>query len=192
MNKAVRLALVATVAATAFTAWKESQQAALTDAPTADVARAPARATPDAVIGDGGDPVRLLATTDLAPVAPVDLFGPRQWLRAPVAPALPLCDEKPGKASKAKSTPCAKAPEPVAPSLPFAFSGLWVEGAIRYVVLSARGEQYLLCNQCATPGSLKAGDTLLGQYRLESLDANQAVFTYLPLMQRQSLMLESL
>lgn len=182
MNSALRLALIATIAATAFTAWKESQQAApeaMPDAPPVTAARA--QPTPP----NSADAIELHAATGLSPAKPVDLFSARRWLKAlePAAPA--VC--KP-----AKNKPCPKPPEPKAPPLPFALSGVWVEGAIRYVVLSAHGEQVLLCNQCNTPGASRTGATVFGQYRLESLDANQAVFTYLPLMQRQSLMLESL
>ena len=189
MNSAIRLALIATVAATAFTAWKESQQTAA-ETPPANArtqARAERAAEPSAPAGEG---IRLQGSNDLAPAPVVDLFGARQWLKAPPPPGAAACDK--AKAKTKGGRPCPP-PEPAsAPALPFAFSGLWVEGAIRYVVLTAGGQQYLLCTQCSTPGSMKAGDTLLGQYRLESLDANQAVFTYLPLMQRQSLMLESL
>lgn len=179
MNVTLRLGLIATVAITGYTAWKDSQQPG-PDTPLGLTARAPTasgrNADDDARSGDAA------AAFDKALTAPVDLFSARQWLKEPPKPPL----GKDGKPVKVV------VPPPVAPNLPFEFSGLWVEGPIRYVVVTAQGQQYLLCNQCNTPGSLHAGDTLLGQYRLESLDPNQAVFTYLPLKQRQSLMLESL
>jgi hypothetical protein len=178
MNSTLRLALIVTIAATAFTAWRESQQE--NDiAPSAQGLPPAALSAPE--LRDSNPVV------DLALMAPVDLFSHRPWLKTSPLPALPHCDSK-GRNKKA----CAPAIEPVAPPLPFGLAGVWVEGPVRYVVLSAGNEQFLLCNQCSTQGATRVGGTVMGNYRLDSLDASQAVFTYLPLMQRQSLTLESL
>jgi hypothetical protein len=190
MNSSLRLALIVTLAATAFTGWQESQQNDGIAPPTPSEARASTPRSTALVSAEAeaaADGIGLRAANDLAPVPPVDLFSQRPWLKTAPAPALPTCDSK-GRNRKA----CAPAAESVAPALPFGLAGVWVEGPVRYVVLSAGSEQFLLCNQCSTQGATRVGGTVLGQYRLDSLDASQAVFTYLPLMQRQSLTLESL
>jgi hypothetical protein len=192
MNSSLRLALIVTLAATVFTAWQESQQDNAIALPTPTVARAsnPNSSAPVSSSAEAApDDLGLSATTDLNSATPVDLFSHRSWLKTtpPPPPATPTCDRK-GHNKKS----CTPAAEQVAPALPFGFAGVWIEGPVRYVVLSAGNEQILLCNQCSTQGATRVGGTVLGNYRLDSLDSSQAVFTYLPLMQRQSLTLESL
>lgn len=176
MKTSIKLALLITVAVTAFTAWRDGQQS--NDPSSGFAERAPVRQT---TLGAGGGnaPTHEMvgAQIDAAATKPIDLFSAKLWLRETPKPA--------------QSAP-AKPVSPSAPALPFEFSGLWVEGPIRYVVLVSAGQQLLFCTQCNTPGTVRVGDVVLGQYRLESLDATQVVFTYLPLKQRQSLMLESL
>jgi hypothetical protein len=192
MNSSLRLALIVTLATTAFTAWQESQldNAITPPAQTAASASTPRSSAPVSSPADAAtDGLGLRVDTDLTPAAPVDLFSHRPWLKTtpPPPPATPTCDSK-----RRNKKSCAPAAEQVAPALPFGFAGIWVEGPVRYVVLSAGNEQFLLCNQCSTQGATRVGGTVLGHYRLDSLDSSQAVFTYLPLMQRQSLTLESL
>jgi hypothetical protein len=78
--------------------------------------------------------------------------------------------------------PPAAAPKPVAPvvpPLPFTFVGMLERGAQTPQAFLARGETLLV---------VSAGDTLDNNtYRVESLNANEIVMTYLPMNVRQAL-----
>jgi hypothetical protein len=74
-----------------------------------------------------------------------------------------------------------KAPEPVAPALPFKYLGRISAGTSDGVMLNVQGE--------VTP--IQKGDILLGQYKVQSIKENlgtlQIQFLYLPLKQIQTL-----
>lgn len=76
-------------------------------------------------------------------------------------------------------------PAPSAPPLPFKFlgrvSGQASEGAAPQAVFLALGKQVL---------RVQVGDTLAGQYRVDALEEGAVRFTYLPLNERQSLLLK--
>jgi len=69
---------------------------------------------------------------------------------------------------------------PVAPPLPYAFVGLVEQapGVTRPKAFVSRGESLLV---------IAAGDTLDGNYSVDSISAQQIVLTYLPLKTRQTL-----
>jgi hypothetical protein len=71
----------------------------------------------------------------------------------------------------------APAPKPVAPPLPFKYLGLMVDRG-QVIVFLGRGDDLM---------SLKQGEVVANQYRVE--DANEAAvtFTYLPLNEKQTL-----
>jgi hypothetical protein len=80
--------------------------------------------------------------------------------------------------------PVAKAPEappPVAPTLPFSFVGTLNQDQGKTQVFLANGDQLLI---------VSPGDVIDGRYRLDSIAATGAVFTYLPLNERQELTIE--
>ncbi|MGH8698612.1 MAG: hypothetical protein ACREVS_19150, partial [Burkholderiales bacterium] len=68
-------------------------------------------------------------------------------------------------------------PPPQAPPLPFAYLGKMVDGAQTTVFLAASDRNYLA----------RAGDTLDGRYRVESIAEDGLAFTYLPLGTKQVL-----
>lgn len=69
-------------------------------------------------------------------------------------------------------------PEPTAPPLPYAFLGRFSPGGDSPVYVLARGDRVI---------QARVGDRLDGVYQLESADAAQLVFVYLPLNTRQFL-----
>lgn len=94
-----------------------------------------------------------------------DFFASRSWAPPPPAP-LPVAAVSP--------TP---PPAPAAPPLPFKYLG-HMTNAERLVVFLAKNEEVL---------SVTADDTLDNTYRVESVSESAAIFTYLPLNQRQTL-----
>ena len=69
-------------------------------------------------------------------------------------------------------------PAPKAPPLPFTFVGLLERGAGKPAAFLARGEALLVVSE---------GDTVESDYRVESLSSTEVVLTYLPLRERQKL-----
>lgn len=70
-------------------------------------------------------------------------------------------------------------PPPAPPPLPFIYMGKLLEEDKLTVFLSKQDRHY----------AVKAGDTLDGAYRVESVNAQQVIFTYLPLNMQQTLSL---
>ncbi|HZM37283.1 MAG TPA: hypothetical protein VFC18_22690 [Burkholderiales bacterium] len=66
---------------------------------------------------------------------------------------------------------------PTAPPLPFAYLGKMLEDGKLAVFLSRGGESY----------SVKPGDTIGGEYRIDAVTDKEVTFTYLPLKTKQRL-----
>ena len=171
-------ALAATLAATAWVAsrsgapedfgpvaraalpQREQPQPAAEDA--ASVADAPeARAPGDAQI-DLGRLKREIAPFGQSVQSVDNAFAPHTWYVAPPPP-------RP-----------APAPRPVAPPLPFKFMGRYTEGGKEVVFVTNRQDR----NYVVSPG-----DTIEGNYRVESITERSMTLTYLPLGQQQMLQL---
>jgi hypothetical protein len=75
--------------------------------------------------------------------------------------------------------PPAPPPPPTAPPIPYNFVGLLQDHAVPKAFL-AKGDNLLV---------VAAGDTLDGTYRVESVSSSEIVLTYLPLNQRQSILI---
>lgn len=69
-----------------------------------------------------------------------------------------------------------RSPPPQAPPLPFVYFGKMAEGALPYAFLQKGNKVHVV----------KAGDTLEGLYRVESISPDAVIFVYLPLSVRQS------
>src|SRR5258708_11471129 len=83
---------------------------------------------------------------------------------------------------RAKPAPVAEAPAPVAPPLPFRFAGqLQRDSGIE--VYLARGEEIFTARE---------GDTLDGQYQVDSVNATEVSFVHLPSGTRQTLQFSAL
>jgi hypothetical protein len=77
-----------------------------------------------------------------------------------------------------KSTqPQGKPARPQAPPLPFAYLGRMLEDGKLAVFLARGAESY----------SVKAGDTIGGEYRVDAVTDKEVTFTYLPLKTKQRL-----
>ena len=137
--------------------------------------------------------VNLGAETDAHPYArllgPIihDPFTPLNTASPPASTAQSNGNVAPDPGLKARSAkppePVAPAPPPVAPPLPFVAVGS-VEGAEltngRPVAFIRQQDQLLVVH---------AGDTIKQTYRVDSITTQRIEFTYLPLMQRQTLAL---
>jgi hypothetical protein len=97
-----------------------------------------------------------------------ELFTHLSWLPPPPAPAPPP-----------PSPPPPKPPEPKAPPLPFTFVGILERGSVRPEVFLAKADTLLVVAE----GDLLDNNT----YRVDSLNANEVVMTYLPLNIQQTL-----
>src|SRR5712671_3398568 len=83
---------------------------------------------------------------------------------------------------RAKPAPVAEAPAPVAPPLPFRFAGqLQRDSGIE--VYLARGEDIFTARE---------GDTLDGQYKVDSVSATEVSFVHLPTGTRQTMQFSAL
>ena len=88
-----------------------------------------------------------------------DLFQAQSWYVPPPPP------------------PVAPPPPPAPPPLPFTYMGQLVEAGKLTVFLTRQDQNYVV----------KAGDTLDNTYRVDRVDAQRMVFTYLPLNMQQTL-----
>lgn len=139
----------------------------------------PASATPDAARAKAPvalpDPGRVLP---LLPRRADDLTaggGGALWALPPATPALAA---PPRSVAPAPVVVAAAPPPPAAPALPFRFIGRYAEGGREGVVLQgAEGDVFIA----------HAGETLAGNYRVESLSGNLMVLLYLPLDLRQTM-----
>jgi hypothetical protein len=92
----------------------------------------------------------------------IDLFASKSW----VPPPPPVVIAKP-----------AAPPKPTAPPLPYSYVGQ-MEGKEGFLVFLARGNDLL---------SVKPGEQLGTDYRLETVSPEQITFVYIPLGERQTL-----
>lgn len=101
-------------------------------------------------------------------MAPTGLFA----VPAPPPPPAPPPEPK-------KKTPVLAPPPPQAPPLPFQVLGRYVEDGKTAVFLRHHDRNLVV----------RVGDTLAGQYKVESLDGNLLTLRYLPLDQMQTLLI---
>lgn len=107
-----------------------------------------------------------------APTPEVDLFAASEV--APPAPAQPAVAEQ---LKPQKLEPPPPPPPPTAPPLPLRYLGRMIDGQVAQLFVSLNGDSM----------ALKPGDIVAGNYRLESINDRNAVFTYIPLNQTQNL-----
>lgn len=119
---------------------------------------------------------RLEAEVAFNPFGPLNAGVPATLGQPKVEAAAPK-KAKPASAS----APPAPAPPPVAPTLPFVAIGL-ISGAD-----VTGGPPVAFLQQQDRLLIVRAGETVAGAWRLESITPQRIEFTYLPLMQRQSL-----
>lgn len=112
-----------------------------------------------------------------APVR-LDVAGLTRVVRAPPDPREDAPDLFPVRSFLPPPAPPAAAPAPVAPPLPFRYSGMLDDGGAPAALL-ASGEQLR---------AVRAGDVLDGRYRVTALSRSRIDFLYLPLNESQSLM----
>lgn len=74
--------------------------------------------------------------------------------------------------------PPAAAPRPTAPPLPFTFLGSYVEAGAAQVYYLVKGDRVY---------DVKIGDVVDNTYRIEAVEGESLVLTFLPLNQRQTL-----
>lgn len=99
---------------------------------------------------------------DAEDVAAVDVFASKSWAPPPV-----------------KVTPVVSPPVvPVAPPLPFRYVGQLEDGDGKVTIYLARGDDV---------HTVRVGDLLAEQYRLDAMDNGQIILTYLPMNQQQML-----
>jgi hypothetical protein len=108
-----------------------------------------------------------------ANAAQVNLFASN----TPAAPVLVDGVEAGKPAKPAKAPPPPPPPPPMAPPLPLQYLGRMLDGSVAQLFVSHNGDNL----------ALKPGDTVAGSYRLDSIQTNRAVFTYMPLNQTQTM-----
>jgi len=104
------------------------------------------------------------ARASLEQAAANNLFAANSWLPPPPPPPKELPPPP---------------PPPTAPPMPFNFVGLLQDQA-KPTAFLAKDDQLLL---------VTTGDTVEGTYRIDSVSAKEIVLTYLPLNQRQSILI---
>lgn len=140
-----------------------------------DPSPAPARAEraerPSATRAATSEPLPELAIDKLGQRTPAasakDLFPATSW-------------EQQARAEQLKNNPPPKPappPPPQAPPLPFTYMGKMIEDG-KVTVFLVRGDRNVI---------VRAGDTIEGVYRVDSIDDRFVQFTYLPLNQTQQL-----
>ncbi|MDR0182584.1 hypothetical protein [Lysobacter arvi] len=140
---------------------------------------APAHAALDADVA--ADPARRSpAPSPMPPGAPgtdavVNLFPSQSWVPPPPPPP---------------PAPPPPPPPKDPPPLPFSVAATWLErNGEFYAVLTAAGRDFAICSNCRKTGFHRAGDVLLGTYRIESVSAREVQLQYLPLKRTQQMSL---
>lgn len=144
------------LASVAAALWQASQEEEEPQVPRSSRARR----TQLTAKGAGEPPqlqLQLLQRPSQTVAAQDDAFAPHSWLPSVVPVAHP------------------PAPAPTAPVLPFTYHGQLADGPVITVFLM-RGEQTYI---------VKRGDTLLDIYRVDDVQPNALVLTYLPLNHQQ-------
>lgn len=137
--------------------------------PVAHAASNPA--SHDAIRSESPTPRERLAAlrAPLSPEASNDPFSVQSWLPPPPPPP------------PAPPAAVVQEPAPTAPPLPFSYVGTFNRDKDKPQVFLANGDQLLI---------VSPGDLIDGRYRFESIAATEAVFTYLPLNERQVMTIE--
>lgn len=123
---------------------------------------------------------------------PFGLLAP-EAVAIPEAPVAPVPPKSPGKGSKVPAPPvlaqAATPPQPpaapVAPPLPFTALGFIQGNKI------GDGQQQTFIREGENLTMIRQGDTINNTYRVDDINAERIVLTYLPLGQKQSLSLLS-
>jgi len=137
-----------------------------------------------AVVSNGPRSQEVVGSTVHAPVTPAlgfpvrapladgdagtDLFAAKSWYVAPPPPPPP------------PPVVALPPPKPVAPALPFTYMGRLGGAPGEAVVYLVKGDRTF---------PVKGGETLEGVYRVEKIEAAQVEFTYLPLNEKQVLLI---
>jgi hypothetical protein len=157
------IALALTLVAVKWAGGQDRTDDGLAAARWTDEAVKPARVAPASTAAAEGLPElrldRLASRTSPAPAG--DPFQTRSWEPAP-APV---------------QTSRRRAPPPQAPPLPFAYMGKLVEDTTTTVFLARQDRNYIV----------RAGDTVDGTYRVETVGEDALEFLYLPFKARQTL-----
>lgn len=171
LSRPMQWLLGATLAATAYTFWHDSQQEAELESSARPAPRQAASAIKS--INKASIASAVAASSASAAMSLSDLFPKQSWATQPPKPtAVP------------KPTPT---PVPVAPPFPLQITSTWHDKVSDYYVLEGQGQSLVLCTRCDTLGRIQPGETFLGVYRLDKLSRDVLTITYLPLNQQQSL-----
>jgi hypothetical protein len=117
------------------------------------------------VVGEGGLLASARSRVTLMEDSAERLFSRGSWFVPP----------PPSKPAPVVAPP--PPPPPTAPDLPYTFLGKYSEGDLQLVILS-RGNRVITASR---------GDVLENMYRIDRIEANNVIFTYLPLNTSQTL-----
>ena len=123
---------------------------------------------------------KMVVRDPFGPLAP-EFVPPPQVVAPPVPPPVPAKPRKPPAPAVAVEPP--PPPPPTAPPLPFT-----AVGAIQGKKIG-NGQQQAFIQHGDNLTVIQKGDTVAGSYRVDEITSERVVFTYLPLGQKQSLLL---
>lgn len=121
---------------------------------------------------------KMVVRDPFGPLAP-EFVPPPQVVAPPAPPPAPVKPRKPPPPAVAAEPP----PPPTAPPLPFT-----AVGAIQGKKIG-NGQQQAFIQHGDNLTVIQKGDTVAGSYRVDEITSERVVFTYLPLGQKQSLLL---
>lgn len=150
----------------AASAWTHLRRQQGESADPADAVALPRRAASPAAAASPPPPSA--AAEDQADAAVLDLFAAVNWDAPPPAPPPP--------------PPVAPAAPPQAPALPFEYLG-------RTEAVGEAGGQLVHLRRGSEMFSVRAGDSIDAQYRLEQVSDEALQISYLPLAARQTLII---
>lgn len=185
LSKPLRLLFIACAGVGTFyvSAQLTKEQRDAQDGPDDSIAQVAPRANPTPfsvpaaskhTVSERDSALKLGDRTRTIPSSKGDPFASLSWLRPPPPPPPP-----PPPAPTPPPPPPPEPPKPVAPPLPFTFVGMLERGAAKPQAFLAKGDALIV---------VSAQDTLDNNtYRIDSLNANEVVMTYLPLNIQQTL-----
>lgn len=149
-------------------------------APRASTAPPPVSAVPKRAAQEADTTLKMGDRTRTIPSSKGDPFASLSWLRPPPPPPPPPPAPPPAPVPPPPPPPPpAEPPKPVAPPLPFTFIGMLERGAVKPQAFLAKGDALIV---------VSAQDVLDNNtYRVDTVNANEVVMTYLPLNIQQSL-----
>ncbi|CAB3776249.1 hypothetical protein [Pararobbsia alpina] len=189
ISRPLRVGLLAAIGITGYVAWNEHRTDPAALRPIAQRPKTPASVSdapgsPTGKRGQYGRPGSVAPSGASVPQA-VDLFAAEDWRTGRTAIEAAF---EPQERATSPGTPEAGSGRSATPGdtfVPVSVAGTWRDLEGLAVVLDIKGVRRIACNRCNVPDALLPGKLVEHKWRLERIDDDALIFTYLPARKKQ-------